>query len=711
MKQRGRSVLILFICIISVMAAAVIVRLPSSALPNVSEENRNSYINENGLPYLIDPDSYYHVRLTDNYLNYGTLGDGVDENGMEWDTKSFYPEGRSAEYQPGIIVLTSFVWRILNPVFGTELYMVEFWIAACMSAVAALAAFILGKRLGGTAAGFVSGILVACASSYVSRTTAGRFDTDMFLVLMDVLLILFLTESFRAKTVIRRILFSLLFALVVLTYSLCWSAYSFVFSLLTLTGGLIFLIILIISLSFGKEKKSDTRFFLRQPEFISFILCIGFSVLMLLPVYGSSFFDNFSQAFTTAQDITASNVMPNLFISISELKVNSFFPSNALQWFMSYTPGAKTTVLNGIGVIISAGLCVCGVIVLIFKSIKKNVNGSAVAMGRRPSVLYLAVLAVWLAGGLYAVRMGTRFTEHLAVPVGILAGAAVGWFLNKSFEIRPASEGIKVLLSAVLCAAVVLLPVWGSVRMSMSLVPDVTDSSAGAMDWIKENSESPDAVIASWWDLGYYYEAESGHPAFWDGGSQDPVRAILIGKALTTDNLSLSQGIFKMLSVSGNKAAEYLMEIIGPQRGVEAVLSAIPLDKDSAVLLFEDNYGLTETEAAEAERLVHPAEQSEIYLIVTDKMMRQIAWIEYYGGWDFSGEQAPPTYTTYNSTPDGRLMNETEDEEVQRFFDKRKTETLWRLFFDRNGGNCFEIVYQQNDGIRNVQVWRVVYGS
>ena len=77
------------------------------------------------------------------------------------------------------------------------------------------------------------------------------------------------------------------------------------------------------------------------------------------------------------------------------------------------------------------------------------------------------------------------------------------------------------------------------------------------MDWVAANAASPDAAIASWWDLGYYYTYESGHPTLWDGGTQDPLRAIIVGKALSTDDMQLSGSLIRMLSNTGNAAPAF----------------------------------------------------------------------------------------------------------------------------------------------------------
>ncbi len=39
-------------------------------------------------------------------------GDIVKEDGSQWDLHSFAPEGRSADYQPGIILTSAMVHRL-----------------------------------------------------------------------------------------------------------------------------------------------------------------------------------------------------------------------------------------------------------------------------------------------------------------------------------------------------------------------------------------------------------------------------------------------------------------------------------------------------------------------------------------------------------------------------------------------------------------------
>ena len=118
-------------------------------------------------------------------------------------------------------------------------------------------------------------------------------------------------------------------------------------------------------------------------------------------------------------------------------------------------------------------------------------------------------------------------------------------------------------------------------------------------------------------------------------------------------------------------------------------------------------YGLTEAQAAEAERLLHPSEEKETYLVVTDLMLNQLGWIEYFGNWDFSGTAVYPRATFYSLMPDGTADINSEDEKARAFFNARTEETIWRLFFSGDGGTSFEKEFDASDGASHVQVWRV----
>ena len=712
MNNKKHSCFITIICVLISLAAAFLVRLPAFRLDSLPETQRAAYIyEEESLPYLSDPDSYYHIRLVDNYLKYGSLGNAVQDDGTPWDTLSFYPKGRHAVYQPGIVYLTTAIWRAANAVAGVSLYAVEYWLAVFMSILTALAAFILGKRMGGNAAGLIAGIFVACASSFVARSVPGRYDTDMFVVLMDVLMILLISEAMRARSLPGRIILSAGFAVAVLVYSVCWSVFAFMFAAITMLGALIFTVLLLFAPKAPGETRSRLRLFFSRNELQTLILSIGLTILFVVLVNGVSFLKDFASTLTSVNSLSASAVLPNLFGSVSELRTPSFFPSEFPQWFLPYIPGSTMTVLTGIGGLIPAVLCVLAIMFLAAGILKmRNENSRAITeLPRKCNVLYLVILLLWLAGCLYAVRLGVRFTEHLAVPVGILGGASAGWIISHVKGVDTLPSALRPVLVVLICACAVILPLIGSVMIGRAVRPSASDAHENAMLWIRDNAGDDEAVAASWWDMGYFYVAASAHPVYWDGGSQTGIRAILISKALTAQDPELTKGILAMLSGSGDAAADYLIGKMDAEKVFDTLWKVIPEDHSIVVDYLTGSCGLTLQEAEEADQLIHPSDPEETYLVLTDTMMSEIGWFEYYSGWDFTGTQPAPSATVYYSTTDGTGRLGDTDEATRRFFENRAKETVWRLYFEHECGDSFSLAFEENDGVSNVQVWKVEF--
>ncbi len=707
-KTRVLSAALQILCIVAVMAAAVLVRSPSSAFRGDAADVREAYTDETGIPYLTDMDSYYHVRLVRNYLENGTLGDTTLEDGTSWDSLRYAPEGRATDYPPGLIWLTATAWRI----FGGSLEALEYRLAAILSAVSALAAYLIGRRLGGAAGGVTAGLLVGCAPTYALRTCFGRFDTDVLAVLMEVLLILFLTEALRSRTGWKRGAHAAGFVLTTIGYALCWMpSYSMLFVGLTLAGGMAAAIVL--ALVDVPERPRTAGAFFRRPGIWVVPGCGALTACGLLITCGPEVFGQIlsSLGFSTTSR-SGEGVLPNLFASISELSRASFFPQKAGQAFLGYVAGESTSTVNGVGGLAALLAAMAGLACLVmawFPQLRERLRLSPAGDG----ALYACVLGAWMAAGLFLTMYGVRFLEHLSIPVGLLAGAFVGqavrwteakaanqkWGAIKSFFCRK-------LIPVLLCAALLIPALTGTVRSVADSRPSATDASANAMRFVRESSQEEKAVVASWWDMGYFYENASGHPCLWDGGSQGGARAILVSKALITDDLELSRRILLMLAASGDDAVTMLRAHTDAKTAFEAVWEALLLEREAAIALLQADCGLSEAEAEEAEALLHPAQPRETWLVITYTMTQQMGWFEYYANWDFTGTQSLPSSTLYSYTPEGTPLFNTEG--GQAYLDSvRGKEAMWQLFFAAVNTPCFTPAYEWHDGLEHVRIWRV----
>ncbi len=704
-RDRVKALLLHLLCVAAVLTAALLVRTAPLSFSGDDEKTRAAFTDENGLPYLTDMDSYYHVRLVDNYLVRGTLGDSISEDGRDWDSRSFAPEGRSAAYQPGIILITAAVQKLS----GFSLDSLEYRIAAFVSALSAAVAYWIAFRMSNRFGGLTGGLLVGCAPAFVARTCFGRFDTDLFVVLMELLLILLLTEMLRASSRRPRILLAAGFALCAVLYSFCWTpTYAMLFAGLTLAGGLLFSFA---ALFYSSERRSGAAGFFRQPEFCALLLAVGLTVPGLLLTYGPSVFLRIFSAlsFSTTSSVSE-GALPNLLESISELNSSELFPEKFLQAFTGHVPGKAPSVVNGVGGAAAFFLSLAGLVWLFLNAFPRYRKGKK-TLPAKVSAMYCCILGAWLAAGLYLTGFGVRFIEHLSIPTGLLAGCFVGQcFTGVEKGIRKAVVNPfpvkKACIALLLFAAAVIPALSGAAASAAAIRPSVSDASVKAMRYIKENAGDPDAVIASWWDMGYFYEAASGHPCLWDGGTQNGIRALQISKALTTDSLELSRRILLMLSTSGNSAVNLLLQHTDTKTAFHSLWKALMMKKEKALALLESSCNLSTAEAEEVWSKMRPEETRETYLILTYTMTRQIGWYEHYAEWDFTGSQPLPATSLFSYTPEGTPLFRTE--EGQDYLEQvRGREAIWRLFFNGEKTPCFTPAFEWHDGLEHVRIWRV----
>ena len=720
MTDRSRiiSVIIHMLLITAVVAAAVFVRSASSSFTSSGDKTVNVLTDENGLPYLTDMDSYYHVRLVSHYIEAGTLGDSVSEDSIPWDLHSYAPEGRSADYQPAIVWVTTFAWRLTGS-DPDSLAGIEYRISAIIASLSALVAYVIGVRIGGDGisgkvCGTAAGILVSCSPQFAVRTCYGRFDTDMFVVLMELILILFMTESIRASRIWQKALFAVLFAGSAVLYAQCWAPqYAMLFAGLTAMGGGIWLIVMAIvketrPASFSKALSSPSLW----AVFGGGILTLAGLIITIGPSIITSVLN--AMGFSTSSG-TGEGVLPNLLASISELGDASLLPRSITNIFSGYVGSERPSIINGVGGLIVFGLALGALVWLLILSLprKKSQNQRDLMKFRRQDlIMYLCVLGVWFAACMFLMGYGVRFIEHLSIPVGLLAAAFLGLLIrhiNSSAPERKRRKDkkdliIKQVLAGILCVVTVIPSVTGSVRASSDSRPSVSKASVKAMEFIDSDSDS-DALIASWWDMGYFYESQADRACLWDGGSQDGARAVMVSKALVTDDMELSRRIILMLSENGNAAIDLLMEKMPVKDAFDVLWKALVTDKDGALALLR-NCGMNEEDAVRAEALIHPVKTHEAYLILTFTMTRQIGWYEYYANWDFTGKQELPAITMYSYTPDGTPVFNTK--EGQEYLNNvRGNEAMWRLFFDAEKTSCYTPAFEYHDGVEHVRIWRV----
>jgi len=643
------------IIIILLFSIVFFIRAEAANLSALSGQYQSLYQDDNGLPYFSEMDSYYNYRLTADYLDHGYPGD-TKINGTNWDLHSNYPPGRSAEYPPLIIYITAWVYQLANLFATVPLTTVSFWMPAFIGSLCVIPAYFMVRRLTNDYGGVTAGLLVALAPAYFNHSFAGFFDTDMFNVLLPLMVVWMFIESIRADQLKNKAIFAVLSAIFMLIFSMAWEGWWYIFYIIVLAS-LVYLVVSRYLLDKDTRKPRDEfssrkDWLFNQPVIFPLVIFAVLSSLLMILSMGWGFFNALLQpvGFTQLQEATRVTSYPNVYVSVAELQIPSI-----------------SDVLDGVGGILAFAFGIISVFWLFWKlkaptpenklNIKKKPRKKKGSRKRRreaekiveedekiipPSIphrpgtyLFMAILlAVWLFTTAYAMTKGVRFVEAFSIPIAIGAGIFVG-LVREYLEGQIETPSYRVIVMSILVVMVVFVPLTNDYAAANSVIPGTDDSMVNSLAWVQANT-SNDTVIISWWDFGHLFTAVADRPVTFDGGSQNTPRAYWVGKALLTNNESLSAGILRMLAYSGDEGY-YTLENYTQNTGksVEILEKTLGVDKESAQTIMTTQYGLTSEQAQSVLKFTHPDDPTPVVFITSLDMAGKAGWWSYFGGWNF----------------------------------------------------------------------------
>ena len=333
----SKSIIIILILIAFVFA----LRAPAADLNGIPDDIKGEYVDANGLPYFSEMDSYYNLRLTEDYVDHGFVGDKM-VNGSEWDFHRYAPDGNQINYELGIVYVTSFLHDLANKYLGDySVREVAFWTGAIISSLAVIPAFIFSRRLTSDAGAIVETVIIALAPNYFSHTFAGFFDTDMFYYIFSLFFIFFFIESIRTDNIILKIVYAILSIISIGLFSVSWTGYIFYVGVMG-----IFAVVYLIACYFfniGEDDPDDypskLKWFIHQKALLSIVLIgvIGFVGLGLFKG-----FDGVLGIFSSLTGLlslqSASRVVagfPNVLVSVAAMQIPSMLGSGMNSAFFS----------------------------------------------------------------------------------------------------------------------------------------------------------------------------------------------------------------------------------------------------------------------------------------------------------------------------------------------------------------------------------------
>ncbi|WP_296886243.1 STT3 domain-containing protein, partial [uncultured Methanobrevibacter sp.] len=221
----AKSVIIILILLAVVFA----LRAPAADLNLLPNEIKGNYVDSTGLPYFSEMDSYYNLRLTENYVDHGFVGDiKYDNNGTQMDMHRYAPDGNVINYELGIVYVTSFLHDMVNKFIGSHgIREVAFWTGAVIASLAVIPAFIFARRLTNDYGAIAATLIIVLAPNYFAHTFPGFFDTDMFYYIFSLFFIFFFVECLRTKNIALKVIYAILSIISIGLFSISWTGYIF----------------------------------------------------------------------------------------------------------------------------------------------------------------------------------------------------------------------------------------------------------------------------------------------------------------------------------------------------------------------------------------------------------------------------------------------------------------------------------------------------
>ena len=725
MMTIAKSIVIILILLAVVFA----LKVPAADLNIFSDEQRGDYIDSSGLPYFSEMDSYYNLRLTEDYIDHGYVGDEI-VNGSEWDMHRYAPTGNKINYELGIVHVTSFLHSIFGDYSVKE---IAFWTGAVISTLAVIPAFIFARRLTNDYGAIVATIIIVLAPNYFAHTFPGFFDTDMFYYIFSLFFIFFFVETIRAKNIILKIIFAILSIISIGLFSQAWTGYIFYVGIM----GIFAIAYLIVCYVFNigddnqDEYSSKLQWFIHQNDLLSIVILgvIGFAGLAIFQgIDGvTGIFGSLTSLLSLQSASRTIGGFPNVLVSVAEMQMPSLLGRGMVSAFLANTNG----VINGMGgiAVLFAGLTVLYVLVKrVFKlretkvrtpqtAAKKPPKGKRTASAKkldndlklqlnfgnfdfgstdellnskRITALYATLFVVWVVLTALAVSRGSRFITTIVLPFGLMTGIFVG--LASDYVKNKLNDDRILIAIAVLCGFLAAVPlaqinvifgilifvaivafalvsvygiknvatkkvplkkyvvilaivialitpsICGAYQTSETVVPGTSDPMWNSMEWVNENAAN-DTVLTSWWDFGYLFEIAADRQVTFDGGSQSGERAFWLGQAMTTSDLELSAGIFRMLDSTGTQATEALVNYTGDTgKATDILIDILPKSASDAQNTLTSKYKLTAQQASDVVNYTHPDEVRPVIFVASSDMLQKAGWWSYFGAWDFENQ-------------------------------------------------------------------------
>jgi len=482
----------------------------------------------------------FELNEFDPFFNYRAT-QFVAENGLpaylEWnDDLSWHPHGRdvSTTSQVMLHTTTATLYQIFG--MGSSLYDFTIWFPVVIGSLTAIIIFALVRTIGGTTAGLFASLFFAASPIIIMRGSIGWFKSEplgLFYGLLAVYLLISGIKSDKGKVSIAKVVGGAIF----LAFGLAsWGGIQFFIlpigflflalpflrkdsKFIILTSVIFTSVFLLVSVSYedmilNAENKGNGILFLTSLNGLFMIGSTAFLVVCVIikRVLGKNQLRN-------SLALLGGTIIAGIVIASSGIvSLPSFRYLNAANPFLTTTDMLTDSVSEHATTTIDISFYFFSIL-MVFAGLgawllfQKKVNRSLQIKGEMAA---FALIIGFL--GIYFSSAFVRLEVFGSISVIILSSIGISILISKILKDghKPTSVVTKISFLAIIVALLMVpmvypetnwtnnnkgLPI--TILNSGSHFNTSTNDWSDAMQWLRENTPE-DAVIASWWDYGYW---------------------------------------------------------------------------------------------------------------------------------------------------------------------------------------------------------------